>query len=99
MRNLVILLVATFFAVAPFAANAEKARQNKNFIIPLPVNVNQASAEVLDRVMDGVGPAKAQAIIAYREANGPFKSIDDLGNVKGIGAGTLERNRGRITVD
>lgn len=62
------------------------------------VNINSADAATLDRVLDGVGPSKAEAIIAYRKANGPFRSIDQLASVKGIGLATVERNRDRILV-
>jgi len=62
------------------------------------VNINTADAATLDRVLDGVGPSKAEAIIAHRKANGPFKSIDQLAAVKGIGLSTVERNRDRIVI-
>jgi competence protein ComEA len=61
-----------------------------------PVNVNKADAQTIATSLDGVGLSKAQAIVAYRDAHGPFKSVDDLGNVKGIGAKTLDRNREAI---
>ena len=61
-----------------------------------PVNVNKADAQTIATSLDGVGLSKAQAIVAYRDAHGPFKSVDDLGNVKGVGAKTLERNRDAI---
>ncbi len=62
------------------------------------VNINTADAATLDRVLNGVGPSKAEAIVAYRKANGPFRSIDQLAAVKGIGLATIERNRDRILV-
>ena len=62
------------------------------------VNINTADAATLDRLLDGVGPSKAQAIIAYRKANGPFRSAADLAKVKGIGDATVKRNAGRISV-
>ena len=62
------------------------------------ININTADAAALDRIMDGVGPAKAAAIIEHRRVNGPFRSIDQLVNVKGIGLATVERNRNRVTV-
>jgi competence protein ComEA len=61
-----------------------------------PVDVNHASAQTIATSLDGVGMAKARAIVAYRKAHGPFKSTDDLRNVKGIGDGTLARNRDAI---
>ena len=62
------------------------------------INLNTADAATLDRVMDGVGPAKAAAIVEHRRVHGPFRSVDQLVNVKGIGPATLELNRARITV-
>ena len=62
-----------------------------------PVNVNSATAEAIATGMVGIGPAKAKAIVAYREQHGPFKSVDDLLQVKGIGEKTLARNRERVT--
>ena len=61
-----------------------------------PVNVNKADAQTIATSLDGIGLSKAQAIVAWRDAHGPFKSVDDLGNVKGVGAKTLERNREAI---
>lgn len=63
-----------------------------------PVNVNTADAETISAELQGVGISKAIAIVEYRQANGPFKSIDDLTQVKGIGARTVEINRKNILV-
>ncbi len=62
------------------------------------VNINTADAATIDRVLVGIGPSKAQAIVAYRKANGAFKSADALADVKGIGPATIKRNAGRISV-
>lgn len=61
-----------------------------------PVNINTADAATLSNSLDGIGPAKAKAIVAYREEHGPFKTVADLSNVKGVGPATLERNRSAI---
>jgi competence protein ComEA len=61
-----------------------------------PVNVNKADAATLASSLDGIGPSKAAAIVSYRDEHGPFKSVDDLSHVKGIGPSTLERNRSAI---
>lgn len=64
-----------------------------------PVNVNTANAEAISAELKGVGLAKAQAIVAYREMHGPFRSLEDLVLVKGIGARTVEINRDNIVLD
>lgn len=61
-----------------------------------PVNINTADAATIASSLDGVGTAKAEAIVAWREAHGPFKSADDLAQVKGMGPATIERNRSAI---
>ena len=61
-----------------------------------PVNVNTADAKTLARELDGVGKAKADAIVAYREKNGPFKSAEDLAKVKGLGKKLIEQNRANL---
>ena len=58
-----------------------------------PVNVNTADAATLAKNINGVGAKKAQAIVTYRKANGPFRSIDDLLKVKGIGQKIIEKNK------
>jgi competence protein ComEA len=79
-----LLLAAALLAAPAFAST--------------PVNINTADATTLSQSLDGVGLAKAQAIIAWREANGPFGSADQLTEVKGIGPSLVERNRDAIQV-
>jgi competence protein ComEA len=61
------------------------------------ININTASAEELTQ-LDRIGTQYAQRIVAYREANGPFASPQDILNVKGIGQKAWEANKDRITV-
>jgi competence protein ComEA len=61
-----------------------------------PIDINTADAATIARELQGIGLSKAQAIVAYREKNGSFKSADELRKVKGIGAKTLERNRANL---
>ncbi|HSN45630.1 MAG TPA: helix-hairpin-helix domain-containing protein [Casimicrobiaceae bacterium] len=61
------------------------------------VNINTATKEELE-ALNGIGPVKAQAIIDYRKANGPFKSIDDVKNVKGVGDATFDKIRGDLSL-
>ena len=62
------------------------------------VNINTADAAQLEAALIGIGPAKAEAIVAHRKESGPFKSADELALVKGIGLKTVERNRDLISV-
>ncbi len=62
-----------------------------------PIDINSADAKTLEG-LNGVGPAKAEAIVEYRAKNGPFKSADDLEKVSGIGKATVEKNRDIIVV-
>jgi competence protein ComEA len=61
-----------------------------------PVNINTADAKTLARELDGVGKAKADAIVAYRDKNGPFKNTEDLAKVKGLGKKLIEQNRANL---
>jgi competence protein ComEA len=61
-----------------------------------PVNVNSADASTLAQELDGIGPAKAQAIVEYRQKNGPFRTAEDLLKVQGIGERVLEQNRANL---
>ncbi|HMB38479.1 MAG TPA: ComEA family DNA-binding protein [Wenzhouxiangellaceae bacterium] len=60
------------------------------------VDVNTATAEQLAEALNGVGASKAEAIVEYRETNGPFTHIDELINVRGIGMATVDKNREMI---
>jgi competence protein ComEA len=63
------------------------------------IDLNGADAPTLQRELAGVGEAKARAIVAYRETNGPFASVDELLEVKGIGKAILDRNREKLEVN
>lgn len=54
-----------------------------------PIDLNTATQEQL-QLLPGIGPVLAQRILAYRDAYGPFSSVGELGNVKGIGESKLE---------
>ena len=62
------------------------------------IDINNATAEEFAAAMTGVGLKKARAIVAYRDENGPFASIEDLVKVRGIGPATLDSNRERLSV-
>ncbi len=61
------------------------------------IDINRASEGELTS-LHGIGSSKAQAIILYRDMFGDFKTVDELANVKGIGAKTIEKNRARLRV-
>jgi competence protein ComEA len=80
-KNMLLLLFAMAFPVAAIAG---------------PVDINTADAATISAELQGVGLTKAQAIVEYRKAHGPFKTYEDLTLVKGIGARTVEINRANI---
>ena len=86
MRKTTQMAVALLFLFASWAVFAG------------PLNINAADATTIAQVMDGVGQAKAEAIVAYRKTHGHFKSIEDLAKVKGIGKKTVEKNRSKLTI-
>jgi competence protein ComEA len=81
-----IRFLALFFACIPLWAFAG------------PVDINTANAETISTELNGIGLAKAKAIVEYREKYGPFKSPEDLSLVKGIGDRTVELNRANILI-
>ena len=84
VSRLLLVFSLAFMPVSLFAAT--------------PLDINTATAPQFAAVMSGIGLKKAEAIIAYREENGRFDSIEQLLEVKGIGAGLLERNKDLIQV-
>ena len=83
-RSIIQALIASLLPVAAWAG---------------PVNVNTADAGTLARELDGIGPVKAQAIVEYRQKNGPFRAADDLLKVQGIGQRVLDQNRANIRIE
>lgn len=63
------------------------------------VNINDADAETLAAVLVGVGESRAEDIVRYREQFGPFTTVEQLAEVKGIGTSTLDKNRAAIKLD
>jgi competence protein ComEA len=61
-----------------------------------PVNINTADATSLAKALNGIGPAKAKAIVSYRDKNGPFKTVDQLAMVEGITQKLIDKNRADI---
>ena len=63
-----------------------------------PLSINQASVDRLQS-LPHIGPKTAAAIVEYRQAHGPFASVDDLRRVRGIGAATVKRLRPFVSTD
>jgi competence protein ComEA len=64
---------------------------------PQKIDLNRAEVWLLD-ALPGIGPGRAQTIVDYRNQNGPFRRVEDLLNIQGIGESTLDEMRGFITV-
>lgn len=62
------------------------------------VDINSADAATIAEALDGIGLVKAQEIVAYPELFGKFDSVDELAEVKGISASTIEKNRDKILI-
>jgi competence protein ComEA len=104
MKYLLAFLSAAILSVAivPFANAAETAAT------PSPTQVTAASKQVMINIntadataliqLKGIGAKKAEAIVAWRKANGKFTSPEQLLEVKGIGAAILEANRAKIQI-
>jgi competence protein ComEA len=88
--------MATKAAMAPTTvANAKSTTAVPTLVFPL--DINQATQDDLDQ-LPNIGPTKAAAIIEYRTKNGPFKKLEDIQNVPGIGPSTFEKMKAMITV-
>ncbi|MDI9778884.1 MULTISPECIES: ComEA family DNA-binding protein [Pseudomonas] len=109
MRNTVLsYLLLPLFAGLAFSVTAAPTDTPVTQPVPMVsqkitgsalLNLNQADAATLQRELNGIGKAKAEAIVAYREANGAFASVDELLEIKGIGNALLERNRDKLSVE
>lgn len=88
--------VACLFAAPSWAAHHEAGEAAEAGAMEM-VDINTADAAMLE-MLPGIGATKAAAIVAYRDENGPFSTVADLGMVKGIGEATVEKLKDKITV-
>ena len=86
-------------AVKPEVGNAAMIQEVSPAAQGGKVDLNGADAPTLQRELSGIGEAKANAIVAHRDMNGPFASVDELLEVKGIGKAILDRNREKLEVN
>jgi competence protein ComEA len=89
------IILACSLCMVMFASHASAEDPGLN---PEIVNINTADAATLAKTLNGVGEKKAEAIVAYRETYGGFKAVDELAEVKGIGATMVDLNRDRIVL-
>ena len=82
----IALTMVITFSLPSWASNAGK------------INLNKATVEELSQ-LKGIGMKYAERIVEFRDKNGPFKQVEDLLKVQGIGPKTLEKNKDRITVE
>jgi competence protein ComEA len=97
--NLIKTLVLTVLLLGGSLAQADGLTDEMNSQVVEQVNVNNADAETLQRVLSGVGRSRAEAIVTYRETNGKFYSAEELTAVRGIGESTVKKNEDRILVN
>lgn len=94
MKKIVLALCLSISALLTLPTMAQTADAPM-----VSVNINEASAEEISEVLNGIGEAKAQAIVDYREENGTFGAVEDLAQVKGIGPSTIQKNEARIALE
>lgn len=96
----IVLAIPSFPAsAAPTSPLAQQASSTVDVAPNAKLDLNKADAATLQQQLSGIGSAKAQAIIDYREQHGAFASVDELLEIKGIGKALLERNRHQLTVN
>ncbi|WP_268797322.1 ComEA family DNA-binding protein [Pseudomonas huanghezhanensis] len=94
----------TSFSVLATAAPAAMVPANPEVVMQpaeqgAKVNLNTADAQTLQKELSGIGAGKAIAIVAYRDENGSFTSVDELIEVKGIGKAILDKNRDKLAIE
>ena len=102
-KNIIHMLLAAALSSTSFAALAAEPQAQAptpavTMVEQSGVNINTADVETLARELNGIGTAKARAIVEYREAHGEFAHVDELLEVKGIGLAILEKNLSKLTV-
>ena len=101
----ILLLLVTFLVASPSIASASIAETESELHATAvaseqaQININTASAVEIAAAMKGVGLKTADAIVTYRKANGPFKTIKSVTKVKGVGDKTLLKNKGVIVLE
>ena len=95
----VLLPVPVSLAAPADEQSAGEMASDELSVDELRVNINTDDAATIADGLDGIGLKRAEAIVKYREANGPFQHVSELAEVKGIGTRTVAANVDRIEVD
>lgn len=109
MKSVNALFSAIFFLVALCSGTASAqqvspaedvsdGRQSMEVVVGDKLNINTASAQEIETSLLGIGAKKAQAVVEYREKHGNFTALEQLLEVQGIGKATLDKNKGRISL-
>ena len=102
LKRIVLIITTTIAFSTIVMAASEPTDEMRSLVITAdyePVNINKASAARIAAAMKGVGLKTATAIVAYRKDNGPFKTIDELTELKGVGVATLRKNQRVIVLE
>ena len=99
MKNILLILLALALTLIPSLnpSHAKTSPDKSSVAVEMPISVNKATVEQLTQ-LKGLGLKKAEAIVTYRDKFGPFKRIEDLVNVKGIGSKFLEKNAAYLSL-
>lgn len=102
MRQLfsaLVLALSVFGFSAQAGTNKEPSKVETVQAKEAKVNINTADAQQIAKTLTGIGIKKAEAIVAYRNQNGPFKNTNELMKVKGVGSATLKKNANVIALN
>lgn len=97
--SILALLLFCLSLALPLSPSAQAQSEPTTSAAVALVNINEAAPEELAAGLVGVGLARAEAIVRYREQFGPFETIDELSEVSGIGAATVDKNRSSIVIN
>ena len=95
------LLLVLVLGLSPIAVAADGGDRTGGGVssASITVNINTADAQSLAAGLKGIGPSKAAEIVKYRETFGPFASVDELSEVKGVGKSTIDKNRSVLSLE
>lgn len=92
----ILLIVIAMAGLAPAPLDAAESPTTVHAVTA--INLNQATAEQL-QALPGVGPALSERIVRYRTEHGPFSTVDQLTDVKGVGQAKLAKFKDQLSVD